>query len=611
MRWLVIISVCTAISACAPSRPADDDDDNGDGDGGGLCGAGCPADLICVPDIGCTECWPDQTYCSGPDDSEVWACNDQGTGGELVEQCQGQDVCHNGFCLTPCERSDQIPSNVGCHFYAVDLDNEAVTGIVDNDAQAQQFAVAVANGNEYEARVDVYKNVARYGDPIQEVLVVSRTIGPNSLEQINLPQREVDGSMGQNGTYVPNSGSNTFVSSHGYRIETNAPVVAYQFQPVIQQFSNDASILIPEQALGENYYVLGFPTANPCGAPAGDPTHFESIPDHTSITVIGVHPDTHVTVFPTHPVATTGGDSGASIPATPAGTPVEFTVGPYDVVNLASDQPQVSIFDCLSFLDRDGDFTGSQVISDKPVMVFSSLERGIGPGGAEPPDPPGWDGESCCTDHLEQQMFPTTALGWDFAISRSPVRSTEGSYEEPDVYRILATVDGTTITTSLPAPYNQFSLNAGEYKPFHSFGGFTVHAEGGAIMVGQFLLSQGYVPGGNGDPTFIVFPAADQHRDKYVFLVPTTFEDNYMVLAMPEGAGVEIDGFSEFGPECSERPIGNLDGVIYKQMTCRLDEGVHNIVASEPVGLSVYGYYTVGSYGYPGGSDVKIINPIE
>jgi len=25
----------------------------------------------------------------------------------------------------------------------------------------------------------------------------------------------------------------------------------------------------------------------------------------------------------------------------------------------------------------------------------------------------------------------------------------------------------------------------------------------------------------------------------------------------------------------------------------------------------VYGYYNVGSYGYPGGSDVNIINPIE
>src|SRR5690606_31395894 len=143
-------------------------------------------------------------------------------------------------------------------------------------------------------------------------------VAPDDLEQIDLPQREVDGSMGQNGSYVPNSGSNTFVSSHAYRIESNGPVVAYQFQPIIQQFSNDASILIPRQALGDQYYVLGYPTANPCGPPPGDPLHNESVPDHTSITIIGVHPDTRVQVFPTHPVAASGGDSGSSIPATAA-----------------------------------------------------------------------------------------------------------------------------------------------------------------------------------------------------------------------------------------------------------------------------------------------------
>jgi len=481
LRALAALALsCALATGCGPSAAADDDDDNGNGDGGNVCDPPCADDQVCVPDIGCAACWPGQTYCSGPDDNQVWQCNDEGTGGELAEQCQNNDVCHNGFCLTPCERSDQIPSNVGCHFYAVDLDNEAVTGIIDNDAQAQQFAIAVANVNDYEARVDVYKNVARVGDPIQEVLVTSVTVQPMDLEQINLPQREVDGSMGQNGSYTPNSGSDTFVSSHAFRIESNAPVVAYQFQPIVQQFSNDASILIPRQALGKDYYVLGYPTANPCGPPPGDPLYMESIPDHTSLTVIGVEPDTHVQVFPTHPVRASGGDSGIAIPATDRGIPVEFTIGPYDVVNLASDQPQVGIAECFNYLDRDGDFTGSQVLSDKPVIVFSSGERGIGLGGADPPDPPGWDGESCCTDHLEQQMFPVTALGWDFAISRSPVRSTDPSYKEPDIYRVLATVDGTTVTTNLPAPFNQFSLNAGEYKPFYAYGGFTVHAEGGA-----------------------------------------------------------------------------------------------------------------------------------
>jgi len=272
----------------------------------------------------------------------------------------------------------------------------------------------------------------------------------------------------------------------------------------------------------------------------------------------------------------------------------------------------VAITECFNHLDQDGDFTGTKVTSSQPIIVFSSNERGSGYGGAEVPDPPGWDGETCCTDHLEQQMFPTEALGWKFVISRSPVRSTDPSYEEPDIYRVLATVNNTTITTNLPAPYNQFTLNAGEFKTFPAYSGFIIQSEGGAIMVGQYLVSQGTIPqGGIGDPTFVVFPAAEQHRDRYTFLIPTSFQDNYMVVTMPENATVVVDDQNEFGPNCVERPIGMLDGVNYKQQTCKLNEGVHKIRSDQPVGLTVYGYYNVGSYGYPGGSDVKLINPID
>lgn len=591
MRTILLVSI---LAACGPSVSGGDDDGpgTGNGDGGPLCN-------------------PGQTFCANED--EVWECNDDGTDAELAETCPEDSVCHNGFCLSPCERAAQEASNVGCHFMAVDLDNEAVDliGGISNDAAAQQFAIAVANINEYPVRVDVFRNAGRVGQPVQEVLVETRMVNPMDLVQIDLPQREVDGTMGQNGEYVKGSGSGTFVSPHAYRIESNAPVVAYQFQPVIQQFSNDASILIPQHTLGENYMVLGWPTSNPCGPPPGSFGAFDSVPDHTSVTIIGVEDDTRVTVIPTHPVMASGGDSGLAIPATPAGTPIELTINRYDVVNLESDQPVVAITECFNYLDRDGDFTGTQVLSSRPVAVFSSNERGSGTGGAQPPDPPDWDGESCCTDHLEQQMFPTTALGWEFAVSRSPVRSTHPTYEEPDLYRVLATVNGTQVTTTLPPPDDQFTLDAGQWRTFHAYDGFVIEAEGGAVMVGQYLVSQGRVPGGIGDPTFIVFPAAEQHRTQYVFLVPTTFQDNYAVIAMPETASVQLDDFGEFPPSCEERPIGSLNGVAYKQMTCLLTEGVHRLEASEPVGLTVYGYYNVGSYGYPGGSDVKLINPVE
>ncbi len=570
----------------------------------------CPS--ACVEGQGCVDCVPGRKYCT--DDNRVAVCDD---GHNLVpgEDCGQQAVCMLGECISKCDESMLEKSNVGCEFWAVDLDNEAydALGGMSNDAAAEQYAVAVANVNDYPVQVIVYKNTANFGQPVQEELVAQVTVQPMDLEQINLPQREVDGCMGQNGPYVMDSGSGTFVSSHAYHIVSNGPVIAYQFNPIIQKFSNDASILIPKQALGNKHIVLGWPTANFCGPPEGEMGHMQSIPDHTSVTIVGSFEDTHVTITPTHPVAAASGDTGIQIPETPAGQTIEVTIGPYDVVNIESLQPEVPMGECINYTDQNGDFTGTIVESDKPVAVFTSLERGIGFGGAEPPPAPDWDGESCCTDHLEQQLLPVTALGWNFVISRSPVRSTDPSWREPDIYRVIATQNGTTVTTTL-SEFPQFQLDEGQWTTFWADHGFVLQATGGAVMIEQILVSQHIIPnGGIGDPTMVIFPAAEQHRDRYVFLIPTTFEKNYMVLAMPQGAGVQVDGqgLGEFNADCTTEDIGELQGTFYVQLTCLMSEGVHRVEADHPVGLTVYGYYNVGSYGYPGGSDVRIINPVQ
>ena len=574
----------------------------------------CPVN--CEYGVGCVDCQEGEHYCR---ENTVMVCN---SNHELVvdHDCPEQEACLFGQCVNRCHPSMLTTSNVGCEFWAVDLDNEAVVTMgMTNDAAAQQFAVVIANVNNFPVTAYAYKNVARFGEAVAETAVQPQNgigmpiqVPAKSLVQIDLPMREVDGCMGQNGQYTMYSGSGTFVSSHAYRIVTDGPVVAYQFNPIIQQFSNDASILIPTQALGQHYYVLGYPTANPCSmAGFSQP----SIPDHTSVTIMGITPNTVVNVYPTHRIKASGGDSGIAVPETNAGQMLTFTIGPYDVVNLESWQLENgSQTECIQAAQvHSGDFTGTRIESTAPVAVFSSLERGAGTGGVQIPEPPGWDGQTCCTDHLEQQMFPTRALGWNYVISRSPVRSTDSSYKEPDIYRVLATENGTIVNTSLSAPFNSFTLNAGEFKAFWAQEGFTLTATGGAVMVGQFLVSQGLVPGGIGDPSFLIFPAADQHRDNYVFLIPDTFRDNFMVLVKPDGTDIILDGASlgEFPTNCTTANIGMLDSVNYSQLTCRLSEGIHTIETSNPVGLSVYGYYNVGSYAYPGGSDVKIINPIE
>src|SRR5690606_31458836 len=89
----------------------------GDG-GGGASGGG-------DDDGGGGVCVPGATYCAGEEEDEVWECNEDGTGGRFVEACPAGLTCSRGECVTACERAARDPSNVGCEFWAVDLDNEA------------------------------------------------------------------------------------------------------------------------------------------------------------------------------------------------------------------------------------------------------------------------------------------------------------------------------------------------------------------------------------------------------------------------------------------------------------------------------------------------------
>jgi hypothetical protein len=145
--------------------------------------------------------------------------------------------------------------------------------------------------------------------------------------------------------------------------------------------------------------------------------------------------------------------------------------------------------------------------------------------------------------------------------------------------------------------------------------GFTISSDK-AIQVAQYLVAQQFIKnsGSTGDPDQLIIPAAEQHRKDYVFLVPSTFQKNYVVFAKPiNGANIKLDGISlesqEFG-NCVKAPIGMMQGVAYEQMTCPLTDGRHYAAGDLPFGLAIYGYYSVGSYGLIGGSDVKLINPI-
>ena len=582
----------------------------------------CGAEETCDPLHGCVVCVPDELYCAGPTGNDIHRCNGAGTDGTYVESCPMDNVCSGGQCKTPCEAAEDNPSNVGCDFWAVDLDNESSTTFgITNDAAAEQFSIVVANNNDFPVAVNVKKNAANIGQPLNEQTILQVNVPPRVAQRLDLPQREVDGTMAQNGTYARTTGSGTFVSPHAYHVTTTGPVVVYQFNPIIQKYSNDASTLIPRQALGMDYIVVGYETANPCAiAGLGG---LDSVPDHGAVTIIPIEDDTQVTVTAAHAIKASAGPSGIAIASTPKGGTLQMTLSRYMVANLESEMTTGSVFECTAAVNggKDGDFTGTYVKSNKPVLVFTSNERGAGFGKAENiVYPPGWSDmstggtdDTCCTDHLEEQLFPVTALGKEFAVAHSPYRSTHATWKEPDIIRVVGTADGTTVTTNLPAPWNSFTLDARQDKTFGATQGFAMSASA-PVQVASYLVSQHFVKYGyTGDPSQIMIPAAEQHRKDYVFLVPGTFQTNWAVFSKPVDAMVMIDGIALDGVEfsnCTKAPIGVVAGTMYEQVTCPLAEGKHSASSNKPIGISVYGYYNVGSYAFVGGSDVKIINPI-
>jgi hypothetical protein len=481
---------------------------------------------------------------------------------------------------------------VGCEYWAVDLDNEYGDS---NDASAEQFAIAIANVSPVEVTVVVEQNDAPIGSAAPgESLTTSTTIPAYDLARIDLPRREVDCADA-----MEPSGIGTCHTGNAYKITTNFPVVAYQFNPIIQSFSNDASLLIPSTGIDTHYRVLGWPTANPIAVP-GLPTP-AGIPDRSYVTIVGTEASTTVNVTLGGPI---NGNPDFGIDALGAGEVVTVQLMEYEVLNLSS-------------RDVPGDMSGTVVEADKPVAVFSGGERAIAPRNTDgiTPPPSGFESDWCCTEHLEEQVVPTVAWGTNFVVTRSPTRSDVSGWREPDIYRVMADKAGTTITTNLPAPNDSFTLGPNEWREFPAHDGFIMEASE-AVQIEQILVSQGFMPswksGHGGDPSMILFPPYEQYMEDYIFYVPDTFSANYVVVAMPMGTRVELDGMDVNGDEfmaiCDYEEVGNIEGTLYIAATCPVSGGVHRLISDLPAGLMVYGYYNVGSYGYAAGSRLERIN---
>lgn len=541
--------------------------------------------LECSAELGCVACPPGAKGCNG---NQVVECANDGTPtGPVVEECDVNAglTCSEGSCKTPCEVAGDKPSNVGCEFWAVDLDQQ--DGV--NDPASAPWGLVLANSGTTAANVSIQINNAAVGAPADLAdAVPSTSIPAGGLIAINMPTRELDCGTKPNDYASPG----TCLSSRAFRITSSAPIVVYQFNVFQNQYSNDASLLLPTSALGNQYRVIGWNAGHPIKLPIGN------ILDRSYVTVVGTTPNTEVTVRPSWKIK-----GNPPIAATAAGGEIKVTLNPFDVLNLETDDGTIS-----DDPKTVADLSGTAVYSSQPVAVFSGTESTQVPGSWEIPTYPGWDPmasfSKCCLDHLEDQLFPMESVGTKYVIARSPVRSTS-SFREPDIIRFVGAAEPANITTTLPAPFNQFLLQPGEVKTTWTQNNFTATGDK-PFLVAQLLVSQGYVEGPVlGDPALTIIPPVDQYRAEYIVLIPPSWSQNWVVITTEVGANVAIDGTSPSG--CVVEPAGEVEGVTYESRKCPLTVGAHAFSGDKAFGIITYGYGSAGSYAVAGGADVKKI----
>jgi hypothetical protein len=601
----------------------------------------CDAERVCIAcrkgDRRCRACAGKDFDCNG---NVVEQCTEDGAGYAEAETCGGPDVpevCWNGECVNACKLAESQSSYTGCEFYAADLDNAALDDI--SNASAQQYAVVVANPQRVAAKVRIEQNDAPFGQPTSASVVAEKRVAPGFLEVFKLPRREVDGSSA---TGI-NDGTHTAVSSNAYRVISDYPISAYQFNPLenYKVFSNDASLLLPVSALGDRYTVVAWPqTIGDSKNPDEDFDTTSSSEDLRSfLTIIGTKEKTKLRVELGRQVSEIV--RAEHVDVSRPGEVLNLEIGPFDVINLETKA-------------LNSDFTGTLVEADAPVAVFV---------GSEASDVPMFDAypkRQCCADHLEEQLLPDRSASTQYVIGRMPARARAlnnaalpgaplgvAEMNEPEWIRVVSiSNEPTRLRTTLAKPDDDIQLPPRGEVILRADRDFVLDADR-PVHVLEALASQGVTgipkqyPGG--DPSIITVPPVSQFRRDYIFLTPDKYAFDFVTMVAPIDAHIELDG-APLPSSCeSTDPAEALqsatgEGTQWLVHRCQLafpevtngtsngglmggsaptpveifpgvqNDGAHTIVSDKEISIIIYGFDRFVSYAYVGGLNLTVLN---
>ena len=262
---------------------------------------------------------------------------------------------------------------------------------------------------------------------------------------------------------------------------------------------------------------------------------------------------------------------------------------------------------------RGGDISGTRIIANKPISVFSGHECANVPLASEP------------CDILIEQLQPIDT--WGTEVVSVPLRTRSG-----DLLKVFASEDSTTVNvaytdiSSGTVTTDSFTLSRNGFRELGNsalttgaISGFALIQSNNPIAVFQF--SRSFTTDNNiiSDPFMLSVPSCEQYRDCYA-VAPAPFNPatignvdarvayvNYTNIAVPaEYFNASLITINNSPANASEfRPIRRADDSIWGYgAQLLLDEGAQEIRHQDPdaaLSVTIYGFSNQQSWGCTGG----------
>ena len=480
-------------------------------------------------------------------DGQLEVCNDEGDGVES-QPCPDGTLCSEGACQSLCE-SDEGDSHLGCEFWSAFLPQTDEGPVLGGGPGELDYGVIVTNSHPWDATISL--EVFASADLEDELFDDSEVVvEAGSAELIMMPQMR-----------LRESG----VTLSSTRLSSDLPVGVIQLNSAgSEPTSVDSARLFPSTLLGNEYVALSWPSALPVSIPG-----FETPMQRAFIAVIATEPGTtEVTVNSRARI-----DEGEEISTFGPDESEDFQLQQGEVLTLLVNPDDLGV--------SAADLTGSKIDSDRPVVVFAGHEQAVITASQS--------GDTCCADHLEEQLLPVDRWGTRFIAAPSAGR------EAAEQWKIVAAED-VTLETNPPQPgAESIALAAGDFVDFVSDEAFEVSADG-KILAGQFLVGKQQSVEEIGDPSMVHITALEHFIDTHQVWTSPDYSQNFLIVTRPQGVEVVLNDVA-----LSDDDFEAVDDSGFEVAQIGVVGGTHRVTSSSDIGVMVMGLGDAVSYTYAGG----------